>query len=132
MTTLHSSSRCLKDAVRLPTLYATLHAPPPPWLRPARLPVPSQRQQQVCAASTIAAPSAESTGTSVIQRLTADIRSGNRSAAEVTAEYLQELGEREPELQSFITIDADGARAQVTRLVTARVGSGLWADFDSL
>jgi hypothetical protein len=44
----------------------------------------------------------------------------------VTAEYLEALNDREPELQSFITVDADGARAQVIGIITARVGSGLW------
>ena len=113
MPTLHGGSRCLKDAARLPTLCASLRAPPAAWSRSARPPVPPQRQHQACAASTLVAP-AEATGSSVIQRLAADIRSGDRSAAEVTAEYLEALHEREPELRSFITIDADGAVAQVT------------------
>ncbi len=112
MSTLHSGSRCLKDAARLPTLCASLRAPPVLWTLPPR-PQPPSRHQQTCAASSVAAPPAEATTSSVIQRLAGDIRSGERSAAEVTEQYLEELHAREPELHSFITVDADGARAQV-------------------
>ena len=113
MSTLHSGSRCLKDAARLPTLCASLRAPPALWTSPPR-PQPPSRHQQARAASSVAAPPAEATSSSVIQRLAGDIRAGDRSAVEVTEQYLEELHAREPELHSFITVDADGARAQVS------------------
>ena len=113
MPTLHSGSRCLKDAARLPTLCASLRAPSTHCFRPPRPQQPSQHQQTCAASSVAAAPPAEATASSVIRRLAGDIRSGERSAAEVTAQYLEELHAREPELRSFITVDADGAMAQV-------------------
>ena len=114
MSTLHSGSRCLKDAARLPTLCASLRAPPTAlWTLPPRL-QPSSRHQQTCAASSVAAPPVEAITSSVIQRLAGDIRTGERSAVEVTEQFLEELHAREPELHSFITVDADGARAQVS------------------
>lgn len=50
---------------------------------------------------------------SAIDRIQADLRSGARSALEVTEAFLAELEAREPEVRGFISVHAEQAREQV-------------------
>eukprot|EP00873_Tetraselmis_striata_P022998 jgi/Tetstr1/443262/TSEL_031296.t1 len=53
---------------------------------------------------------------SAIDRIQADLRSGARSALEVTDSFLAELEAREPEVQGFISVQAGAAREQAKAL----------------
>jgi len=53
---------------------------------------------------------------SAIDRIQADLRSGDRSAAQVTEDFLKQVQAREPEVHGFISLQADAARAQAAEL----------------
>lgn len=50
---------------------------------------------------------------SVIDKIHREIKTGNKTALDVTNAYLEQLKANEPQIQSFITFDEDYAREQV-------------------
>lgn len=54
---------------------------------------------------------------SQIAQIQSDIASGSKSATDVVQQYLASAEAQEPTLQSFITLDRDGALDQVTNCV---------------
>jgi len=59
--------------------------------------------QRLCASAAAAAPA------SAVRRIQADLACGAVSAVQVAQRYLDRLAEREPEVQSFITVAAESA-----------------------
>ncbi|NRQ38750.1 amidase [Nonomuraea sp. NN258] len=60
-----------------------------------------------------------------LTELARDLRAGLTSAAELTERALDAIAERDPELNAFVTVDADGARA-AARAADAELAAGTW------
>ena len=61
--------------------------------------------------------------TSIIREIQCDLASGARSAVSIAEQYLARLHEREPVVQSFITVAADtalGCAADLDRNIASR------------
>jgi len=93
-----------------------------PWARRRAAGVASARRN--CAAAAAASVDAPpSIITPALREIARQVQSGERSAADVTEEWLARLEGAEPGVRAFISVDAAGARAAAAAL-DARIAAG--------